>query len=222
MNLGAWQTATLFEGLSPNTGYAFEARLAETETHLASLPSAVVMFATGKPALTGTVTITGNAVVGETLRANTVGLTANPVISNLGTLYYQWKRDGISILNPVTSTYTGIYELMQADVGKTITVTVSAANCDGGVTSAATATVTESGVGVESLAKTQPLTAWPHNGILHVSGLAIGGQWGVYTVAGALVYEAKAESETATVALPDGGIYIVKQGGRAFKVVIGN
>ncbi|MCL2436137.1 MAG: T9SS type A sorting domain-containing protein [Lentimicrobiaceae bacterium] len=41
-----WQTATLFDNLSPNTTYTFVARKAETETHFASPESPAVEFAT--------------------------------------------------------------------------------------------------------------------------------------------------------------------------------
>jgi hypothetical protein len=137
MNTGAWQTATLFSGLTPNTSYSFEARKAETATHLPSPASTATQITTDKPILSGTVTISGNAVFGETLTANTTTLTSTPVVS-LGTLTYQWKRNSTNI-----GTNSATYTLIQADIGSTITITVTAANCDGSVTSAATPTVTK-------------------------------------------------------------------------------
>jgi hypothetical protein len=46
MNSGAWQTTTAFSGLTPNTTYNFEARKAETLTHLASPASPIASFTT--------------------------------------------------------------------------------------------------------------------------------------------------------------------------------
>jgi len=81
--------------------------------------------------LSGTVTITGNAIFGETLTAQTEGLASSPSLESLGTLSYQWKRNGAEITGATSPTYT----LAQADIGATITVTVTAANCEGSVTS---------------------------------------------------------------------------------------
>ncbi|MCL2289439.1 MAG: M6 family metalloprotease domain-containing protein [Bacteroidetes bacterium] len=91
-----------------------------------------------KPNMAGTVTITGITAFGETLTANTTMLTSNPVIPNLGTLTYQWKRGAtdIGFNNPT-------YALVAADIGSTITVTVTAGNCNGSITSNSTATITK-------------------------------------------------------------------------------
>jgi len=43
---GNWQDTTTFNGLTPNTPYGFQIRIAETATHLASDPSEVVFFNT--------------------------------------------------------------------------------------------------------------------------------------------------------------------------------
>jgi len=91
------------------------------------------------PDLTGTVTITGNAIVGSTLKANTDNLDGSGVIS------YQWIRcdtedaDGTNI----TPNGTGnAYTLIEADVDKYIKVTVSRTGYLGKITSAATKAVT--------------------------------------------------------------------------------
>ncbi|MCL2077614.1 MAG: chitobiase/beta-hexosaminidase C-terminal domain-containing protein [Oscillospiraceae bacterium] len=89
-----------------------------------------------KPTLGGAVTINGNAVFEQSLTAVTTGLTTTPDVA-LGTLSYQWKRGGVNITGATNATYT----LTAADVGQTITVTVTAANYDGSVTSAATSEV---------------------------------------------------------------------------------
>jgi hypothetical protein len=95
--------------------------------------SVVINPIAGKAELGGTVTITGIAKFGETLKADTTGLTTNPTEVEKGALTYQWKRDNTDI-----GTNSEIYELVEDDIGQTITVTVSAANCAGEVTSAPT------------------------------------------------------------------------------------
>jgi len=88
-----------------------------------------------KPELSGSVNINGNAVFGETLTAQP-NLTST--ISDLGTISYQWKRNGVNI-----GTNSPTYTLVQNDIGATITVTVNTANCTGEVSSPPTATVTK-------------------------------------------------------------------------------
>ncbi|MCL2290549.1 MAG: hypothetical protein FWC34_07600, partial [Bacteroidetes bacterium] len=90
-----------------------------------------------KAQLAGTVAITGNTIFGQTLTASTSGLTAEPLVS-LGTLSYEWKRNNV----PVGANASN-YTLVQADIDSTLTVTVTAANCNGSITSVATATVTK-------------------------------------------------------------------------------
>ncbi|MDR1329105.1 MAG: S-layer homology domain-containing protein, partial [Oscillospiraceae bacterium] len=92
---------------------------------------------TVKPALTGTVTITGTPAYGKTLTAVTGGLTVEPGnsgVTDLGDLSYQWKRSDTEISDATEQTYT----LVSEDVGKTITATVTAENCLESVTSAPT------------------------------------------------------------------------------------
>ena len=80
------------------------------------------------PILTGSVTIVGTAVFGEILTADTSQLSGTPP-GALGELTYQWKRGITNIGNDQT------YTLVQSDIGQTITVTVTAANYTGSVTS---------------------------------------------------------------------------------------
>jgi hypothetical protein len=82
------------------------------------------------PALTGTVSISGSAVVGQTLTAVTTALNGS------GTISYQWKRGETNV--GANSTY----QLVNADEGSSITVTVTRAGNSGDVTSSATAVVT--------------------------------------------------------------------------------
>ena len=114
--------ATIANGTSPTQDYT------QTCTITVSLAT-----------LGGTVTVTGNTVFGQTLTAVTTGLTSTPTIPSLGTLSYQWQRGTSNITGATASTYT----LVQADIGSTIRVLVTAANCTGTVTSGNTAIVTK-------------------------------------------------------------------------------
>jgi len=87
----------------------------------------------GDPALTGSVSIEGNAKEGQTLTAITTALDGT------GTISYQWKRGETSI-----GTNSHTYLVVAADVGSIITVTVTRAGYSGSKTSTATATVTSS------------------------------------------------------------------------------
>jgi len=139
INGGTYQSSTLFGGLSPSTTYSFTQRKAETATHLASQASTAANFSTDAgtpPVLGGTVTISGSAVFGEMLTSNTSGLTCTPS-GPLGTLSYVWKRTGTT----ATGTNTPTHTLVQEDIGCTISVTVTAVNCTGSVTSNSSATV---------------------------------------------------------------------------------
>ena len=79
------------------------------------------------PALTGTVSILGFAELGQTLEASTHSLGGN------GTISYQWKRGSANI-----GTNSDKYQVQAADVGSTITVTVTRSGYSGSVTSAPT------------------------------------------------------------------------------------
>ena len=114
--------ATIVNGATPTSDFAKTFNITVTKANLA-----------------GTVSISGDAIFGQTLTAVTSGLTSSPVIPSLGTLSYQWRRGTTNISGAIASTYT----LVQADIGSTISVVVSAANCNGTVTSANTATVTK-------------------------------------------------------------------------------
>jgi len=109
--------------------------------------------------LTGTVSITGTAEVGKTLTANTSGLGGTGAIS------YQWKRGSTSI-----GKNSSTYDVDSADIGSTITVTVTRADYTGSVTSAPTVAVVdptlpelEGSVEIDGLAQVgQTLTAIDH------------------------------------------------------------
>ncbi|MDR2499650.1 MAG: leucine-rich repeat protein, partial [Treponema sp.] len=99
--------------------------------------AAVTITRPAVPDLTGAASISGLAKVGETLTADTGGLGGS------GTISYVWKRGGSSgAVNEAISGASGnTYTLVQADLDKYLTVTVSREGYTGSVTSPATAKV---------------------------------------------------------------------------------
>ncbi|MCL2443328.1 MAG: hypothetical protein FWD13_07670 [Treponema sp.] len=85
----------------------------------------------GPPALSGSVNITGTAHVGQTLTADTSNLGGSGIIS------FQWMRSG----NTVIGTNNNTYIVQTADLGYTITVTVTRSDNAGSVTSEPTAII---------------------------------------------------------------------------------
>jgi hypothetical protein len=138
MDGSTWQDDESFADLTPNTAYAFYARLKEDDAHEASPPSEALNVATDKAMLTGTVTIAGDAVFGETLTAQTDSLASEPSV-DLGALSYLWKRGAEEIDGANDETYT----VAEADIGETLSVTVATANCAGDISSSATGTVSK-------------------------------------------------------------------------------
>ena len=69
--------------------------------------------------------------------------------------------------------------------------------------------------GVNNIYQFQELIAYVQNGILYISGLSAGESWCIYNTSGILIAEGK---ETG-IMLPVKGIYIVKSGNKAVKVV---
>lgn len=119
-------------------------RVSVTATNAGGAGAPAVSAATGPitPALAAPVntalpTITGTAQVGETLTSTTGTWTGNPT----PTYARQWKADGANIAGATAPTYVPVV----GDVGKAITVTVTAANSVGNAnaTSAATAAVVD-------------------------------------------------------------------------------
>jgi uncharacterized protein (TIGR02145 family)/uncharacterized repeat protein (TIGR02543 family) len=94
---------------------------ADNTGSITSNPTATVIL----PPLTGTVTITGTAQVGQTLTANTANLGGS------GTITYQWMLGGNNI-----GTNSSTYTLQTTDAGASITVTVTRSDNTGSVTSA--------------------------------------------------------------------------------------
>jgi len=137
---GVWQDSGTFTLLQPSTAYTFTARVKETSTHKASPASlGLVVTTDAPPIMGGLVTISGDLKYGEVLTAVTTGVTYTPDTS-VGNLFsYQWKRGGAAIAGATGSTY----ELVEADVGQTISVTVTAdgVNAQGSLTATASAVV---------------------------------------------------------------------------------
>ena len=122
-----WQDTTTFHNLVAGATYTFFQRVAETATTLASAPSASVNFST-LPALSGTLTTTGEARYGITMTATLTGS------NNTGTLTYTWKRG-----NTVAGTGTA-YVVSAADIGNQLTLEVTS-SVQGGVVSKSLGTV---------------------------------------------------------------------------------
>jgi len=72
---------------------------------------------------------------------------------------------------------------------------------------------------IESVQAANPLRAWVENGVLHVSGLTAGETWNVYNAAGGCIYTNIAGADLQSVPMQTHGVYIVKQGNNAVKVV---
>ncbi|MCL2351633.1 MAG: MBG domain-containing protein, partial [Firmicutes bacterium] len=79
-------------------------------------------------ALEGSVAVTGTPIAGYAITADTSGITS----ADPGELSYQWFIDGA----PVSGATDRAYAPAAADVGKALTVTVTAANYSGSLTSA--------------------------------------------------------------------------------------
>ena len=126
-----WQGSNEFAGLENNTPYDIYQRVKETATHKASAISDKLDASTDPEALTGTVTISSNAVYGQELTS-----VVN-IENNTGTLSYQWMRGSADISGATSETYT----LVEADIGQQIKLKVTSSVETGEVTSAPTAEV---------------------------------------------------------------------------------
>ncbi len=107
--------------------------LALSEDTDLNLVSYKVYDSAEKPLLGGNIRITGTPRVGSTLNVDNSGL-----LNQKGSLIYQWKRDGELIL---TNGNGDTYIPIEADIGKQISITVTAAENTGSVTSPPTAAV---------------------------------------------------------------------------------
>ncbi len=136
-----WQDSNVFTGLSALTEYTFFARVKETTTHYGSVSSTGTPITTTAPVMGGTVHIDGVTKFGEVLTADISSVTYTPsTLADVPT--YQWKR-GVTNIG-TGSTYTTVL----ADIGQTITVTVTAdgTHATGNVTSSATGVIAKADV----------------------------------------------------------------------------
>jgi hypothetical protein len=105
----------------------------ERPSHLSGGSSSVIGPITAGPPLTGTVSITGTAKVGQTLTASTGSLGGN------GSISYQWKRgDSAGAVNTnITNATESNYILSSADFNKYVAVSVTRSGHGGNVPSTA-------------------------------------------------------------------------------------
>jgi len=145
---GTWQDSPTFNSLDNSFSYVFYARVAETTTTLASDASA--SSATMRPQLSasGTLGIDDTTpAYGETLGAYTSVLDADFKDHGLSTAVYTWYRDSVTAANVVGTGSS--YTVVEADIGHTLTLGISAVDnftdyswgFTGAVYSSATATV---------------------------------------------------------------------------------
>ena len=154
-------TASTYTLADADAGKAIRVRVSFTDDagndeQLTSAMTGAVAAAPPPPntPATGAPTITGAAQVGETLTADTTGISDDDGLDN-ATFAYQWLADDAEINGANASTYT----LADADAGKTIKVRVSFtddAGNDEQLTSAVTGAVTAAVV-------KPPLTASAHD-----------------------------------------------------------
>ena len=126
-----------------DVGKSIKVRVTFTDNadHAESLTSAATAAVTARPnnPATGAPTISGTVQAGETLTADTSGITDADGLTNVA-FSYQWLAADADILEATSSTYT----LTDADVGKSIKVRVTFTDERGNdetLTSAATDTV---------------------------------------------------------------------------------
>ncbi|GHV48447.1 hypothetical protein FACS189499_07860 [Clostridia bacterium] len=110
-----------------------------------AIATADVEFTVSNADLDGSVSIDGNAEFGATLTANTGSLTTSPTGVYKGTLTYEWKRGGMTV-----GTNSATYPIAADDIGSAITVTVTAANCNGSIDSYPTSTVGKASTGLSA------------------------------------------------------------------------
>jgi len=148
----AWQSGTTFGSISnplhPNTTYYFFARFLETDNHYRSDPSLGADIDTTKANLHGKPVISvlfgSGFVYNNTLTVDYSMLYADPpgpgtggTPEFLGTLTFQWLRNGTTLIGENSSTY----QIASADIGHTISVRITTANTEDFVPSDPTGTV---------------------------------------------------------------------------------
>ena len=103
------------------------------------------------PQLTGTVTVDGDSVVGQTLTANITAL------GGTGTPSFRWERG----TSPIAGATGASYVVQDDDVGYTIRVVVTRAGYTGQIIGGPTAVVSDSDAGLPALTGTVSITGDP-------------------------------------------------------------
>ncbi len=106
-----------------------------SDSSSSSSATATVQLTNVNDVPTGSVTISGSAAQGQTLKASHSLADAD----GLGTIRYQWKADGKAISGATSSTY----KLTQAEVGKAVSVTASYTDLQGTAESKTSSTTKE-------------------------------------------------------------------------------
>ena len=118
------ETASTYTLVTDDVGKAIKVRVSFTDdaTNEETLTSAATAAVAARPnsLATGAPTISGTAQVGETLTANTTGISDEDGLTD-AVFSYQWLADDADIQGETASTYT----LVTDDVGKAIKVRVS-------------------------------------------------------------------------------------------------
>ena len=163
---------TEITGLSAGTYYV---RYKETATHKAGACATVIVppAANVPAALTGTVTITGDAKYGSTLMATVENS------NNTGELHYQWVRDASNIITGANEqTYT---ILLENNINSTLKCIVTSSVQTGSIVSAPTALVTK-GDNLEvptGLAGVAPTTLGGYD--CYITGTTTAMEWSKYS-----------------------------------------
>jgi hypothetical protein len=162
------------------------------------------------------VTITGTAKFGETLTANTSNLTTQSDIV-LGTLSYQWLRNGANIDGATSATYTTI----AADVGQSIRVLVTAENYVGGIISeSVTINASEPAPIANSFSAPNVAIILNSGENLLIQGIAKPETIRIFNLKGNMLMNRIAmPNESISISHLPKGMYLVNVGGRTFKVV---
>ena len=150
-------TGASYTVTSDDAGQAIKVRVTFTDDagHEESLTSyAVAVAATPNSPATGAPTISGTAQVGETLTADTSGISDADGLTSVS-YSYQWLAGDSDISGATGSTYT----LVDADESKAITVQVSFTD-DGGNEETLTCAATEAVAGNKESLTSKDVAAW--------------------------------------------------------------
>jgi|GEM_PF-1707604 len=132
VNIGANSSTYILEDTDASSTISVAVTRSNNLGEVTSAPTAVIIAADPPPFLTGTVSITGTAQVGQTLIADIENIEGS------GTIIYQWMRNGTTVIG----SNSDIYVLQSGDAGSTITVNITRSENTGSIVSEPTAIVT--------------------------------------------------------------------------------